>query len=99
VAELVADVVPDSRVEFAPYASPDARNYRVSCEKLVATLGFVPRWDVRRGVEEHYEAYRRASLSLDDLEGPRYQRLREVKRLLDRNELGPDLRFLMPAPA
>ena len=99
VAQLVAEVVPDSRVEFAPDASPDARNYRVSCEKLVSTLGFVPRWDVRRGVEEHYNAYRRASLSLDDLDGPRYQRLREIKRLLDRNELGADLRFPLPAPA
>ena len=71
----------------------------MSCEKLASTLAFVPRWDVRRGVREHYEAYLSASLSLDDLEGPRYQRLREIKRLLERNELGPDLRFTKPAPA
>jgi nucleoside-diphosphate-sugar epimerase len=99
IAELVAEVVPNSRVELAPDASPDARNYRVSCEKLASMLAFVPRWDVRRGVREHYEAYLSASLSLDDLEGPQYQRLREIRRLLERNELGPDLRFSNRRPA
>jgi nucleoside-diphosphate-sugar epimerase len=93
VAEIVADVVPDSRVQFAPGASADARNYRVSCAKLADTLGFETVWDVRKGVREHYEAYREARLTLVDLEGPRYQRLREINRLLDAREVDETLRF------
>ena len=97
VAEIVAEVVPGSRVECAPHASPDARNYRVSCAKLADTLGFEPRSDVGKGVREHYEAYRDAGLTIDDLEGPRYQRLRQIERLLATEELRHDLRFALRA--
>ena len=93
VAEIVAEVVPGSQVRFAHAASADARNYRVSCAKLAETLGFRTTWDVRGGAHEHYEAYREAGLTLEEFEGPRYQRLREINRLLAAGELDPSLRF------
>ena len=34
VANLVAEVVPNCEVAFAPGASPDARNYRVDFRKI-----------------------------------------------------------------
>ena len=42
---IVAEVVPDAVVELAPDASPDARNYRVTCAKLVEALGVRARVD------------------------------------------------------
>jgi len=98
VAEIVARTVPGSLVELAPNASPDARNYRVSCAKLSETLGVEPRWNVRMGVEQHYAAYRDAGLTLADFEGPRFQRLRTITSLLERGAIAPDLRF-EPAPS
>jgi len=45
LAEIVASVVPNSRVEFADDAGPDARSYRVSFEKIRRKLpAFQPRW-------------------------------------------------------
>jgi nucleoside-diphosphate-sugar epimerase len=93
VAAIVADVVPGSEVQFAPDASPDVRNYRVTCAKLVERLGFVPRRDVRFGALEHLTAYRAAGLTFDEFEGPRYQRLRRIAELLESGRLGADLRF------
>jgi dTDP-D-glucose 4,6-dehydratase len=93
VAKIVADIVPGSRVEPAADASPDARNYRVSCAKLAETLGFETHWDVRQGAREHYDAYRETQLTLADLEGPRYQRLRRITSLLEDGALDADLRF------
>lgn len=93
VARIVAEVVPDSRIEFAEGASADARNYRVNCDKVARAVGFEPRVGVEAGVREHFEAYVGAGLTLADLEGPRYQRLRQIERLLETGELGPDLRF------
>src|SRR5262249_14026171 len=58
VAELVAAAVPGSQVSFAPGASPDVRDYRVSCAKLSDTLGVEPERHVAGGAQEHYEAYR-----------------------------------------
>ena len=63
-------------VELADGASPDARNYRVNCDAVrAATVGFRPdvgrpawRGRARRG-------FRSIGLTLDDVEGPRYQRI------------------------
>jgi len=94
VARIVADTVPGSRVELAADASPDARNYRVSCAKLVETLGVGPTWSVRRGAQEHLAAYREAGLTRADFEGPRYQRLAQIALLLERGRLDRRLRFV-----
>lgn len=95
LAELVAEVVPGARVRLAPDASPDKRTYRVDCSKLPRTLpGFRAAWDARRGAVELYEAYGRAGLSREDLEGPRYSRLGQIRRLLADDRLSHDLRWL-----
>src|SRR4051794_40946283 len=58
VAELVAAVVPGSKVSFAAGASADARNYRVDFSKAETKLpGYAPKWTLRKGIEELYAAY------------------------------------------
>src|SRR6266545_4427788 len=85
VANMVAEVVPDCEVAFAPGASPDARNYRVDFSKIEGKLpGFRPRWTLRKGIEELYEAYKTGGLTKDEWLGPRYYRLRTVKGLQER---------------
>jgi nucleoside-diphosphate-sugar epimerase len=99
IAEVIAETVPGSRVTLAPGASPDLRDYRVTCAKLERALGFEPSRDLRSGVREHYDAYRAAGLTLADVQGSRYQRLARSRELLDAGELAPDLRFTASAPA
>jgi nucleoside-diphosphate-sugar epimerase len=95
VAKLVADVVPGCEVAFAPGASPDTRNYRVSFDKAETRLpGFHPAWTLRDGIEELYRAYTRAGLTADQFLGPTYYRLRTVRQLQDRGILSRDLRWL-----
>jgi nucleoside-diphosphate-sugar epimerase len=92
IAEVVSQVVPDCRLEYAPDAGPDTRSYRVSFEKIANTLGFKPKWDVKSGVEQLYEAYRSSSLALEEFEGPRFQRIAHVKMLLADGIIDNDLR-------
>lgn len=95
LAEIVADVVPGCRLEFAPDAGPDTRSYRVSFAKIAATLpAFRPAWDARRGAEQLYEAYRTSSLTLEEFEGPRYQRISHIKMLMAEGIIDGDLRRL-----
>src|SRR5262249_11566797 len=83
LAEVVASVVPGCTVEFADDAGPDKRSYRVSFEKIRRKLPtFEPRWDARMGAEQLYMAYRSSGLTLDEFEGPRYQRIGHIKKLL-----------------
>ena len=93
VAEMVAEVVPGSRVTFAPGASPDTRNYRVDFTKIATKLpGFHPRWTVRRGIEELHEAYRRHGLTKDEFLSPRYYRIQTVQGLREKGRLDSNLR-------
>ncbi len=92
IAEMVAEVVPNCRLEIAPNAGPDKRSYRVSFEKIARRLPeFEPQWDVRKGVEQLYAAYRASGLSLEQLQG-RYQRINHIKTLMREGLLDDDLR-------
>ncbi|WP_422773454.1 NAD-dependent epimerase/dehydratase family protein [Plantactinospora sp. WMMC1484] len=94
VAELVAEVVPGSRVTFAGGASADTRNYRVSCDRVAAEVpGFRPRWTVRKGIEELVEAYQRYGLTIEAFRGERHQRLRRIRALTEAGRLDTGLRW------
>jgi nucleoside-diphosphate-sugar epimerase len=94
VAALVCDHVPHSTVTLADNAGPDLRNYRVNCDLLAATVpDFVPQWTVARGVDELRDAFTQFGLSIDDLTGPRLQRIMRVRELLAESRLNSDLRW------
>jgi nucleoside-diphosphate-sugar epimerase len=93
IAEIVAQVVPNCRLSYAPDAGPDRRSYRVSFEKITRLLpGFQPQWDARKGAEQLYEAYRSSGLTLEDFEGPRYLRIAHIKMLMRDGILDRSLR-------
>lgn len=59
VAELVAAVVPGSRVTYAPGGGADQRTYRVSFEKITRLLpDYQPVWTVGQGIAQLHHAYR-----------------------------------------
>ncbi|MEZ5876207.1 MAG: SDR family oxidoreductase [Hyphomicrobiales bacterium] len=93
IATIVADVVPGCRVEIAPDAGPDTRSYRVNFDKIARVLpAFKPQWDARRGAEQLYDAYRQSKLTLEEFEGPRYQRIGHIRKLIADGILSEDLR-------
>jgi nucleoside-diphosphate-sugar epimerase len=93
IANIVAEVVPGCRLEIAPDASPDTRSYRVNFDKIARVLpAFKPQFDARRGAEQLYAAYRKSSLTLDEFEGPRYQRISHIQKLIADGVLADDLR-------
>ncbi len=94
LAEIVAEVVPGCRIEYAPGASPDKRSYRVDFSKIKAALpAFQPQWNARKGAEELYQAYRAFELKKDDFDGPRFRRIDHIKSLLSTGRLSGDLRW------
>ncbi|NLD71361.1 MAG: SDR family oxidoreductase [Chloroflexi bacterium] len=94
LAEIVASVVPGSRIEYADGAGPDKRNYRVDCNRLARTLpDYKPQWTARRGAEELYEAFQRIGITVDDFEGPRFKRIAHVKLLMEEGRLTDRLRW------
>ena len=102
IAEIVGEVVPDCEIDFAEGAGPDTRSYRVSFEKIARRLpSFRPKWTVREGARELYEAYRKTNLKLEEFEGPKYRRIDSLRGLLGSGRLDESLRWtprLDPTP-
>ena len=98
IADIVKDVVPGCKIEYAPDASPDKRCYRVDCNKIARVLReFKPQWTARRGIEQLYESYRRIGLTLEEFEGPRFKRIAHVKQLIEEGALDENLRWVSDA--
>ena len=94
IAEIVGETVPGCSIEFAEGAGPDARSYRVSFEKIASRLpGFRPRWTVRAGARELYEAYRKTNLKLEEFEGPKYRRIDSLRGLIASGRLDESMRW------
>src|SRR6185312_2509055 len=88
VAEMVAQVVPNSKVTFAGDASPDARNYRVNCDKIRKVLpSFQPTWTVRKGVEEVYAAYCEHKTTHEEFLSSSFIRLKKIRELQEEGKL------------
>lgn len=94
LAEIVRQTVPNCKITYAPGGQPDTRCYRVTCDKITATLpAFQPRWTARRGAQELYTSYRSVGLVLNDFEGPRYKRVAHLKLLMEQGKLDSNLRW------
>jgi nucleoside-diphosphate-sugar epimerase len=100
VAEIVEDVVPGARASFAEGGGPDKRSYQVDCSKILRVLPeFEPRWTVRLGVEQLYEAYVRNGLTFEEFTGTRYLRIKRVRELQEAGRLDDSLRWRLPVGA
>jgi len=97
LADIVQDVVPGSRIDYAKDGGPDPRCYRVDFGKIQRLLPeFKPRWNARSGAQELYGAYRRGGLVIEDCEGPRFKRIDHLKQLLATGRIDATLRWRTP---
>ena len=93
VAEIVAEVMPKTRVAFAPGSGPDRRSYRVDCAKLADVLPeATPRWSVRAGCEELRDMFDRFDLTFEEFTGSRFLRVKRVVELQASGSLDEHLR-------
>ena len=94
LADIVGEVVPGARVEYARDGGPDPRCYRADFGKIQRVLpDFKPQWTARRGAEELYAAYRAAGITLADGEGPRFKRIDHLKQLMADGRVDSSLRW------
>jgi len=94
IAEIVEEIVPGCKVDYAPDAGPDKRCYRVDCNKISRVLhDFKPQWTARRGIEQLYEEYKKVGLTLEEFEGPKYMRIAHIKSLVEEGRLDENLRW------
>jgi len=99
IADMVKEIVPNSRVEYAKGAGPDKRCYRVSFAKIRRLVpAYQPKWNVRDGIIELYEAFQANKLTIDDLEGAKYLRIKHIKQQIAANRMDESLRWTNGVP-
>ncbi|MEE9411680.1 MAG: NAD(P)-dependent oxidoreductase [Methylococcales bacterium] len=95
LADIVKDVVPGCRVDYADDAGPDTRCYRVDCNKIARVLHeFKPQWTARRGVEELYQQYTETGLTLEEFEGEKFMRIAHLQWLMKTGLLDENYRWI-----
>ncbi|HVL92723.1 MAG TPA: SDR family oxidoreductase [Acidimicrobiales bacterium] len=100
VAEIVGEEVPGSVVAFAEGAGPDARNYRVNCDRIIELFPeYQPTWTVRDGVRQLHQAFLHHGLDVDTLHSGKLTRIAHVREMLADGRLAPDLRWASPVSA
>jgi nucleoside-diphosphate-sugar epimerase len=93
LAEIVHEELPECSVEVAGQSYSDPRSYRVDFGRFESTFSaHRPQWDARSGAAELVAAYREVGLTAEEFDGPRYTRLKHLRRLLDAGLLDDDLR-------
>ena len=98
IADMVRDVVPGSRIKYAPGGGPDPRCYRVDCDKIARKLPeFQPQWTVRRGIEQLYAAFKEHGLTAEEFLSTKYLRLKQIKKLQTAALLDDTLRWVAPS--
>lgn len=98
LAAIVAETVPNCRIEYANGGGPDKRCYRVNCDKVRAVLpNFHPQWNARKGAQELYAAFRENGLTASELESGRYVRIKQIQKLLNSGRLNDLLHWRLEA--
>jgi nucleoside-diphosphate-sugar epimerase len=99
IADMVQQVVPKSRVDYAEGAGPDKRCYRVNFGKIRRMVPeYRPKWTVGEGIVELYEAFKANRLTLEDLEGSRYLRIKHIRELMAADRMDDSLRWKNSGP-
>lgn len=95
LAEIVKKTVPGSKVELAKGAGPDKRSYKVDFTKINSILSdFKPIWTAKKGAEQLYKAYKNIIMRSNDLEGPKYRRLKQLQNLIEHGCVDMNLRWV-----
>lgn len=93
VAEIVKTIVPNSEIKYVEGAEPDKRSYKVEFDKISKEIsGFEPKWNVRLGAQQLYEAYKKVELLVEDFEGPKYRRISNLENSIKSGRLDKTLR-------
>lgn len=92
IADEIKKIVPNSRIKILNETGPDERTYKVDFSKIKDALSdFKPQWNLKKGIMELLEAYKKYNLTVDDFESDKYFRIRAVKALIGSGKMDRNL--------
>jgi len=94
IAECVRVAVLNSKVEILNTAGSDERSYRVDFSKIKNELPeFKPSWDLAKGVDQLYCAYKKYKLDKAGFDSSFYFRIRRIQQLIKENKVDKNIKW------
>jgi nucleoside-diphosphate-sugar epimerase len=92
ISYLINEVMPECDVIITGEHGSDSRSYRVSFEKIKNTLPrFKPKYNLKMGIEEIIEAYKKYQMDTEKFNGRYFVRLKQLNYLIKNNKINGDL--------
>lgn len=91
IAELVEEIVPDSKIEYAKEASKDSRSYRVDFDKIKNQIGYRTKWKLKDGIKEIYNVIKKKAFTEKEFRDKMYYRVAYIKWLIEQGALDNNL--------
>jgi len=92
IAKMVGEVVPGCEVVITGEHGSDSRSYRVNFDKIKNELpNFKPKWTLKEGIKEVYEAYKKYGMDDDKFNGKAFIRLKELQHLIKTDKINGKL--------
>ena len=92
MAEEIHNVMKDCKIKILGKDNPDNRNYIVNFDKIKKKLKlFKPKWNLKKGIEELYDMFKKINLNFKEFEDKNYTRLKQLKYLLENKLIDANL--------
>ena len=98
IAEMIEDIIPSSKIEYAKDANKDARSYKVSFEKIKNLLGYKTKVDLKDGIREIYDVIKQKKFSESDFKNKSYYRVTYLKWLMENDFIDKNLKIIKQIP-
>jgi len=92
IAQLVEEIVPDSKTEYAKNADKDSRSYKVNFDKIKDQLGYKTKWKLKDGIKSIYEELKKRGMQEKDFNDKKFYRVKYLKSLMEKGLLDEKLR-------
>ncbi len=92
IAKIVAEVIPNTEIEFVKNASKDIRSYSVDFSKIQSLKNFKPGVTVKMGVKEIYDTFKSKNFKREDFTDKKYHNVKFMKDLIENKRLDENLK-------
>jgi len=92
IAQLVEEIIPDSKIEYAENADKDSRSYKVNFDKIRKQIGFRTKWKLKDGIKNIYEELKKRRITEKDFNDKKFYRVKYLKSLMEKGLLDEKLR-------
>jgi nucleoside-diphosphate-sugar epimerase len=92
IAQLVEEIVPNSKIEYATNADKDSRSYKVNFDKIREQIGYKTKWKLKDGIRNIYEELKKRGLEEKDFNDEKFYRVKYLKSLMAKGLLDEKLR-------